>query len=85
VIEQVRAFTHGDRYKKLDGYRTFASHFHIEHTLDFLQRQKQQNTDQVPKGLEEPPFVKAFKANGVDIVHLAEFHVNHTPDFIAER
>jgi hypothetical protein len=85
ALEQVRRFTHGDRFKRLDGYRTFTSHYHVEHTLDFLQQQKRQQTDGVPAGLEEPPFVKTFKAHGVDIVHLAEFHVRHTPEFIAER
>jgi hypothetical protein len=35
--------------------------------------------------MEEPAFVKTFKAHGVDIVHLAEFHVAHTPEFIAEH
>ena len=39
----------------------------------------------MPRGLEEPPFVKTFKARGVDIVHLAEFHTDHTPEFIAQR
>jgi hypothetical protein len=85
ALEQVRKFTHGDRFKKLDGYLTFTSHYHVEHTLDFLRRQKQQKTDKVPKGLEEPPFVKTFKAHGVDVVHLAEFHVAHTPELNAER
>ena len=85
ALEQVRAFTHGDRFKKLDGYRTFTSHFHIEHTLDFVRRQKQQKTEQVPAGLEDPPFVKTFKAHGVEIVHLAEFHTAHTPELNAER
>jgi hypothetical protein len=85
ALEQVRAFTHGDRFKKLDGYLTFTSHYHVEHTLDFLKRQREQRTTQVPRGLEEPPFVKTFKAHGIDIAHLAEFHVNHTPEFRAER
>ncbi len=85
ALEQVRAFTHGDRFKKLDGYQTFTSHYHIEHTLDFLRKQREQQTDQVPRGLEEPPFVKTFKARGVDIVHLAEFHVAHTPELNAQR
>jgi hypothetical protein len=85
AMEQVRAFTHGDRFKKLDGYRTFTSHFHIEHTLNFVRQQKQQKTEQVPAGLENPPFVKTFKAHGVEIVHLAEFHTEHTPELNAER
>ena len=85
ALEQVRLFTHGDRFKRLEGYTTFSSHYHLEHTLDFLRQQKAQKTDQVPKGLEEPPFVQAFKARGVDIVHLAEFHTEHTPAFAAQR
>jgi hypothetical protein len=85
TLEQVRRFTHGDRFKKLDGYRTFTSHYHIEHTLDFLQKQREQKTEHVPKGLETPPFVATFKAHGVDIVHLAEFHFSHTPAQDAQR
>ena len=64
AVAEVRRFTHGDRFKKLDGHLTFTSHFHVEHTRDFLQRQRQQKTDQVPQGLEEPPFVRTFKAHG---------------------
>jgi hypothetical protein len=85
ALEQVRAFTHGDRFKPLDGYRTFTTHYHIEHTLEFVREQKRQQTDGVPRGLEEPPFVKAFKAHGVDVVHLAEFHVEHTAEMNARR
>jgi hypothetical protein len=85
ALEQVRRFTHGDRFPRLAGYRTFTSHYHIEHTLDFREQQRRQKTDGVPRGLEQPPFVKTFKAHGVDIVHLAEFHVAHTPELNAER
>ena len=85
ALEQVRAFTHGDRFKKVDGHLRFTSHYHIEHTLEFLKQQRLQATEGVPRGLEEPPFVKAFKSHGIDIVHLAEFHVAHNPDFIAQR
>jgi hypothetical protein len=85
AVEEVRRFTNGDRYRRLDGYRTFTSHYHVEHTLDFLNRQRAQPTDGIPKGLESPPFVKAFQNLGVEIVHLAEFHVRHSPEFIAQR
>jgi hypothetical protein len=85
AVEEVRRFTHGDRFKKLDGHVTFTSHYHVEHTLEFLREQRRQQTDGVPRGLEEPPFVKTFKAHGVDVVHLAEFHVAHTPEFVAQR
>ncbi len=85
TLGEVRRYTHDDRFPKLDGYRTFSSHYHVEHTLDFLAQQKAQKTTGVPKGLEEPGFVKTFKARGVDIVHLAEFHVGWTPEMRARR
>jgi hypothetical protein len=85
AMEEVRRFTHGDRFVALPGYRTFTSHYHLEHTREFLAEQRKQKTDGVPKGLEEPPFVKAFKGLGVEIVHLAEFHYRHTPEVNAQR
>jgi hypothetical protein len=85
ALKEVRKFTHGDRFRKLPGYVTFTSHYHIEHTLEFLRQQKAQKTAGVPRGLEEPPFVKTFKALGVDIVHLAEFHIAHTAEVNAQR
>ena len=74
ALEAVARYTHGDRFKKLPGYLTFTSHYHIEHSKQFLDAQKQQQTSGFPQGLEKPGFVKTFKARGADIVHLAEFH-----------
>ena len=74
ALDAVARYTHGDRFKKLPGHLTFTSHYHIEHSRRFLDAQKQQQADGVPRGLETPAFVKTFKARGVDIVHLAEFH-----------
>ena len=74
AIEAVARYTHGDRFKKLPGHLTFTSHYHVEHSKNFLDQQKQQQTDGVPRGLETPGFVSTFKARGADIVHLAEFH-----------
>jgi hypothetical protein len=85
ALDLVRRFTHGDRFLPLPGYKTFTSHYHIEHTRQFLEEQRKQETAGVPRGLEEPPFVKAFKALGVDIVHLAEFHYAHTPEVNEQR
>ena len=79
TLKTVAAYTHDDHFKELPGYKTFTSHYHIEHTLDFLNRQKQQHTNGVPKGLETPGFVTKFKDAGVNIVHLAEFHQGWTP------
>jgi hypothetical protein len=72
--DAVARYTHGDRYRKLPGHLTFTSHYHVEHSKNFLEKQQQQQTNGVPRGLETPGFVKTFKARGADIVHLAEFH-----------
>ncbi|MCC9609223.1 hypothetical protein LOC68_06305 [Blastopirellula sp. JC732] len=85
ALDETKRFTHGDRFKKLEGYRTFTSHYHIEHTLDYLRKQREQQTTGIPAGLESPPFVKAFQDRGIEMVHLAEFHVHHSPDFIEQR
>lgn len=79
AIEEAKRFTHGDRFKRLEGHRTFTSHYHVEHTLQYLKRQKTQATTGIPKGLHEPGFVRTFKAMGVEIAHLAEFHNRRTP------
>lgn len=85
ALDAVARYTHGDRFKTLPGYLTYTSHYHIEHTQEFLRKQKEQNTDGVPQGLEVPGFVKTFKARGVNIVHLAEFHNGDTPNLPDDR
>src|SRR5262249_11533925 len=85
AIDEVKKYTHGDSYQPLPGYKTFTSHYHIEHTLDLLKQQKAAGNADIPKGVESPGFVTTFQRQGVDIVHLAEFHTTHTPDFIKER
>lgn len=84
MLDSVAAYTRGDHYKELPGYKTFTSHYHVEHTLEFVRKQKEQNTTGVPKGLEVPGMVKTFKDRGVNIVHFAEFHVGETPRLKAE-
>ncbi|MBC7809058.1 MAG: hypothetical protein H7145_23225, partial [Akkermansiaceae bacterium] len=79
ALSEVALYTRGDRFKKLPGFLTYTSHYHVEHTSEFVRRQKEQNTNQVPKELVVPGFVKTFKSRGVDIVHLAEFHAGDTP------
>ncbi len=83
ALGEVARFTRSDRYKKLPGYLTFTSHYHIEHALEFAKAQRDQATTGVPRGLETPGFVKTFKARGVDIAHLGEFHVGGTPRLAA--
>jgi hypothetical protein len=70
------AFTRGDRFKSLPGYRTFTSHYHVEHAVDFLNQARFQQASGVPAGLERPAFVSRFKAMNVEIVHLGELHLS---------
>lgn len=85
ALEQVRRWTHGDRFVRLPGFRTFTSHYHVEHTLELLKRGHTAGSNTLPPELVTPSFVTTFRAHGVDMVHLAEFHVHHTPEMIAHR
>src|SRR3546814_12436262 len=75
VTKAALAYTRGDRFKALDGHRTFTSHYHVEHTEAFLNTARFQQSTGVPDGLESPVFIKRFKDMNFDIVHLAELHL----------
>lgn len=66
ALDEVKRFTHNDKYPEVPGYKTMSSHFHNEFTTKVVLAGKP-----VP---EVPSFVKVFKDHGVNIVHLAEFH-----------
>jgi hypothetical protein len=71
ALQAVKKFTHNDVYPKIPGYKTMASHFHNEYVMGVIMKGKP-----VPA---QPNFVKVFKATGVDVVHLAEFHYTAHP------
>jgi hypothetical protein len=79
ALAAVSRFTNADRYARLPGFRTFTSHYHIEHALELVRARQEQRTTAVPQPLETPGFVRTFKERGVDIVHLGEFHVGAMP------
>ncbi|MES2921199.1 MAG: hypothetical protein V4819_06625 [Verrucomicrobiota bacterium] len=85
TLDAVAKYTRGDRYQPLPGHKTFTSHYHVEHTLEYLRKQKEQKAPGVPAGLETPGMVKTFKERGVNIVHLAEFHIGDTPKMNNEQ
>ena len=78
-LEIVKRYTRNDTFKPLPGYKTLSSHYHHEHSMDFINQQQEQNTTGIPAGLEDPDFVNFFKRMGVDMVHMAEFHFGATP------
>ena len=61
----VLAFTHGDSFKPLAGYKTFVNHFH----LDFTGRQRL-------SGSLDTPFqdLAAMRSLGLNIIGLSDFH-----------
>ena len=64
----------------------FSSHYHIEHTLELVKKRQDAGTpNAIPEGLRVPGFVKTFKARGIEIVHLAEFHTGETPRLPAQK
>jgi hypothetical protein len=84
ALEAAKRYTRSDRYAPLPGYKTFTSHYHVEHTLDLLKRRADRPTaasaeSTIPPDLVTPDFVRVFRRTGLDIVHLAEFHNGRTP------
>ena len=78
-LESVKRYTRNDTFKPLPGYKTLSSHYHHEHSTDFINKQREQGITSVPTDLKEPDFVNFFKRMGVDMVHMAEFHFGRTP------
>ncbi len=55
MLEDVAKLTRTDRFADIPGHVKFASHFHVEHTLDFLrQSQSSTDTDVVPSSMKQP-------------------------------
>lgn len=80
ALAEASRYTREDRFKKLSGHVTFSSHYHIEHTVELVRKRQELNDPEaMPEELRAPGFVRTFKARGVDIVHLAEFHIAETP------
>jgi hypothetical protein len=64
---------------------SFSSHYHIEHTSELTKKRAAAGSPAaLPEELRVPDFVKTFKARGIDIVHLAEFHFGGVPRMPAE-
>ena len=63
--QAVLAFTHGDAFKPIAGYKTFVNHFH----LDFTGRQR-------ASGSLDTPFqdLIAMRSIGLNVIGLSDFH-----------
>ena len=63
--QAVLAFTHGDTYKPLPGYKTFTNHWH----LHFTEALRESGSFDTPQ-----PALTAMKSLGLNIVGLSDFH-----------
>ena len=70
TLEEVLAYTHGDKYKPLEGHQVAVSHFHT-HFAEQL----------VDLGSLDarPPWVSAFKGLGINIAMMSDFHGDGHP------
>ncbi len=69
TLDDVLKYTHHDRYKPIEGRKTFTTHWHMaiaQAAIDRLKRGEARDF--------MPDWVKMFKDMGVNIVHLGEFH-----------
>ena len=69
--QAILAYTHGDVYKSMPGYKVLVSHFH-EHFNEML-------TDRGSLDYR-PEWVQVFRALGVNAVILADFHSDSHPN-----
>jgi hypothetical protein len=68
--EAVMAYTHGDRFKPLAGYKTMVTHFHTAFTQELLDSGSLDNT---------PPWIPMIRDLGVNIAHIFDFHGDGHP------
>jgi hypothetical protein len=68
--ESVLAYTHNDVFKPVPGYKVMTGHFH----MDFNEQLRDRKTLDY-----QPPWVAVFRALGVNILYLGDFHDDSHP------
>ena len=74
TLEAVLAYTHRDRFPALDGYKTFAPHWHFAYTVQAMEH----GNDWVP------PFKPVLEDMGVNMAMLMDFHGDGHPYDLTE-
>ena len=74
ALKQVLSYTHGDRFPHLDGYVTFAPHWHEAYTVQA-----------VANGMQwQPPFKEVMRSIGLDSAMIMDFHGDGHPQALTE-
>ena len=71
TLEDVLAYTHGDKYKPVDGYQVAVSHFHTH----FAQQLGDAGSFDT-----RPPWIAAFRGLGINIAMMSDFHGDGHPN-----
>jgi hypothetical protein len=74
ALKQVLPYTHGDRFPHVDGYVTFAPHWHEAYTVQA-----------VANGMQwQPPFKGVMRSIGLDSAMIMDFHGDGHPQALTE-
>jgi hypothetical protein len=74
TLKEVLAYTHGDRFPHVDGYITFAPHWHEAYTVQA-----------VANGLQwQPPFKEVMQSIGLDASMIMDFHGDGHPQALTD-
>ena len=68
--DRVMAYTHGDRFKPLPGYKTLVTHFHTAFAQELLDSGSLDTT---------PPWIPMMRDLGINIAHIFDFHGDGHP------
>jgi len=69
--DSVMAFTHGDQFKPLPGYKTMVTHFHTAFTQELMDSGSLDTT---------PPWIPMMRSMGINIAHIFDFHGDGHPN-----
>ena len=74
TLKSVLAYTHSDHFPHLEGFVTFAPHWHLAYTVQAME-----------KGINwEPPFKPAMEQIGIDSAMIMDFHIDGHPSDTTE-
>ncbi|HMJ60529.1 MAG TPA: hypothetical protein VK493_02160, partial [Bryobacteraceae bacterium] len=74
ALQKVLAYTHSDRFQRLDGFLTFAPHWHLAYTGQAM-----------AKGFDwQPPFKAAMENLGLDAAMIMDFHGDGHPSDLTD-
>ena len=69
TLKSVLLYTHDDHFPHVDGFVTFAPHWHLAYTVQAMEKGKEW----------QPPFKAAMEGVGIDSAMIMDFHIDGHP------